>query len=116
MIFIDVVMIFIVPTQTYDLGCKHKVKALKQLSLNMYEGQITAFLGHNGAGKTTTMLVHYLLTVLLTITGCYRSLLIGLYEPSRGTALIHGSDIRKHMDTIRNGLGVCPQHNILFDE
>ena len=44
--------------------------------------------------------------------------LIGLYEPSRGTALIHGSDIRKHMDTdiIRNGLGVCPQHNILFDE
>ena len=25
------------------------------LSLNMYEGQITALLGHNGAGKTTTI-------------------------------------------------------------
>ena len=25
------------------------------MTLNMYEGQITALLGHNGAGKTTTM-------------------------------------------------------------
>ncbi len=29
--------------------------AVKNLSLNMYKGQITALLGHNGAGKTTTM-------------------------------------------------------------
>ena len=27
------------------------------MSLDMYEGQITALLGHNGAGKTTTMLM-----------------------------------------------------------
>ena len=32
-----------------------KVEAVKDLCLNFYEGQITAFLGHNGAGKTTTM-------------------------------------------------------------
>lgn len=25
------------------------------MSLDLYEGQITALLGHNGAGKTTTM-------------------------------------------------------------
>lgn len=29
--------------------------AINDLSINFYEGQITAFLGHNGAGKTTTM-------------------------------------------------------------
>jgi ABC-type multidrug transport system ATPase subunit len=29
--------------------------ALCGLSLDFYQGHITAFLGHNGAGKTTTM-------------------------------------------------------------
>ncbi len=35
--------------------CRKKVTAIKNLSLNFYEGQITALLGHNGAGKTTTL-------------------------------------------------------------
>jgi hypothetical protein len=30
-------------------------EAVKDLTLNMYEGHITVLLGHNGAGKTTTM-------------------------------------------------------------
>lgn len=38
--------------QYYKTG---KKLAVKNLSLNFYEGQITSFLGHNGAGKTTTM-------------------------------------------------------------
>ena len=38
-------------------GRRKRVDAVKNLSLNFYEGQITAFLGHNGAGKTTTMYV-----------------------------------------------------------
>jgi len=29
--------------------------AVDKLSVDMYEGDITALLGHNGAGKTTTM-------------------------------------------------------------
>ncbi len=29
--------------------------AVDNLSMNLYEDQILAFLGHNGAGKTTTM-------------------------------------------------------------
>ncbi|XP_062816399.1 phospholipid-transporting ATPase ABCA7 isoform X1 [Anolis carolinensis] len=72
--------------------------AVNGLSLDFYEGQITSFLGHNGAGKTTTM-----------------SVLTGLLPPSSGTAYILGRDIRSEMDLIRKTLGMCPQHNVLFD-
>jgi ABC-type siderophore export system fused ATPase/permease subunit len=41
---------YIVSFQVYN----QKV-AVKDLTLNMYEGHITVLLGHNGAGKTTTM-------------------------------------------------------------
>ncbi|VEL10301.1 unnamed protein product [Protopolystoma xenopodis] len=73
--------------------------AIRGLTLNFYEGQVTSFLGHNGAGKTTTI-----------------SILTGLYPPTSGTAFINGLDIRKHMSTIRNSIGLCPQHNVLFDD
>uniref|UniRef100_A0A8C9STH1 P-type phospholipid transporter n=1 Tax=Scleropages formosus TaxID=113540 RepID=A0A8C9STH1_SCLFO len=71
--------------------------AVNGLSISFYEGQITSFLGQNGAGKTTTM-----------------SILSGLFPPTSGTAYINGKDIRTEMDTIRQCLGMCPQHNILF--
>ncbi|XP_060519226.1 phospholipid-transporting ATPase ABCA3 isoform X2 [Cylas formicarius] len=73
--------------------------AVRNLSLNMYEGQITVLLGHNGAGKTTTM-----------------SMLTGMITPSSGTAVVGGYDIRTNMDGVRESLGLCPQHNIIFDE
>ena len=44
-----------------------------------------------------------------------RSVLTGLYEASAGTATVYGQDIRTNMDDIRHSLGLCPQHNILFD-
>ncbi|KAM6919010.1 retinal-specific phospholipid-transporting ATPase ABCA4-like [Xenentodon cancila] len=72
--------------------------AVNCLNINFYEGQITSFLGHNGAGKTTTM-----------------SILTGLYPPTSGTAYINGRDIRTDIDIIRTSLGMCPQHNILFN-
>uniref|UniRef100_A0A8C7ZMS5 P-type phospholipid transporter n=1 Tax=Oryzias sinensis TaxID=183150 RepID=A0A8C7ZMS5_9TELE len=71
--------------------------AVDGLSLKFYEGQITSFLGHNGAGKTTTM-----------------SILTGLFPPTSGTAYILGKDIRSELSTIRQNLGMCPQHNVLF--
>ncbi|XP_028834348.1 phospholipid-transporting ATPase ABCA1a isoform X2 [Denticeps clupeoides] len=71
--------------------------AVDGLTLGFYEGQITSFLGHNGAGKTTTM-----------------SILTGLFPPTSGTAYILGKDIRTDLNAIRQNLGVCPQHNVLF--
>ncbi|CAH1396659.1 unnamed protein product [Nezara viridula] len=44
----------------------------------------------------------------------WKSILMGLFPPSKGTALVYGHDIRNEMSTIRKSLGVCPQHNILF--
>lgn len=38
----------------FRVGNKGKA-AVRDLSLNLYEGQITVLLGHNGAGKTTTL-------------------------------------------------------------
>jgi len=38
-----------------SLQVYNKKVAVKDLTLNMYEGHITVLLGHNGAGKTTTL-------------------------------------------------------------
>ncbi|XP_048758710.2 phospholipid-transporting ATPase ABCA3-like isoform X2 [Ostrea edulis] len=80
-------------------GRKEKCKvAVAGMSLDLYEGQITALLGHNGAGKTTTM-----------------SMLTGFLPPTSGTALVNGFDIREDITSVRSSLGLCPQHDVLFD-
>lgn len=77
----------------------NKKVAVDNLTLNMYEGEITILLGDNGAGKTTTM-----------------SMLTGMFPPTSGTALVNGSDIRTNIEGVRQSIGLCPQHNILFDD
>ncbi|XP_031179774.1 ATP-binding cassette sub-family A member 12-like [Sander lucioperca] len=37
-----------------------------------------------------------------------------LFPPTSGTVYILSRDIWKHLSAIRQDLGVCPQHNILF--
>ncbi|KAL7989592.1 hypothetical protein Chor_012258 [Crotalus horridus] len=76
------------------------VEALKNLSFDIYEGQITALLGHNGTGKTTLM-----------------NILCGLCPPSDGFASIYGyrvSEIDEMLDA-RKITGVCQQIDICFD-
>ena len=41
--------------------------------------------------------------------------LVGLYSPTSGTAVINGNSILTDIDEIRKNLGICPQHNVLFD-
>jgi len=73
--------------------------AIDDLTLSMYSGQITALLGHNGAGKTTTI-----------------NILTGTTYPTTGTATICGKDIVCEMSAIRQDLGICFQHDCLFDK
>jgi hypothetical protein len=40
---------------------------------------------------------------------------VGLLEPTHGTALIGGYDIRSDMGSIYSLMGVCPQHDLLWE-
>ncbi|CAK9809913.1 Cholesterol transporter ABCA5 [Anthophora plagiata] len=86
--------------KSYQKCRKAEIKAVNGINLTIYEGQITAILGHNGAGKTSLF-----------------NILTGLTAPTAGTALIFGYDVRdsNDMQMIRSMTGVCPQHDILFD-
>ncbi|CAL5362178.1 unnamed protein product [Camellia sinensis] len=41
--------------------------------------------------------------------------MIGLLKPSSGTAYVEGLDIQTQMDEIYTSMGVCPQHNLLWE-
>ncbi|KAI4463143.1 atp-binding cassette transporter subfamily a abca [Holotrichia oblita] len=71
---------------------------LRNISFNMFENEITILVGQNGTGKTTLM-----------------SILSGILPPTFGTAIIGGYDIKTDMEKIRESLGFCPQHNVLFN-
>ena len=43
-------------------------------------------------------------------------MLTGMIPPTAGTASVYNYDIRTDMDIIRQSLGLCPQHNVLFDK
>lgn len=67
-------------------------KAVDNISLNIFRGQITALLGHNGAGKSTTM-----------------SMITGIYPPTSGTIMINGYSVVTNTNKARKSIGLCPQ-------
>ncbi|KAL6630052.1 hypothetical protein ACP70R_029817 [Stipagrostis hirtigluma subsp. patula] len=73
--------------------------AVRGISLCMSRGQCFGVLGPNGAGKTTLI-----------------NMLTGFSKPTSGTAHIEGMNIRFDMDRIYTRLGVCPQHDLLWEE
>ncbi len=74
------------------------VRAVDGLSLEVPAGTVFGFLGLNGSGKTTT--IH---------------LLVGLLEPTSGSAEVLGYDTRAHADEIRNGSGVLLEFPGLYE-
>uniref|UniRef100_A0A8C0EBH7 ABC transporter domain-containing protein n=1 Tax=Bubo bubo TaxID=30461 RepID=A0A8C0EBH7_BUBBB len=77
-----------------------RTEALRGLSLNIYEGQITALLGHSGSGKTALL-----------------NVLSGFSKPSAGSAMIYNYKVSElwDMEEIRAMVGICPQFNLHFE-
>uniref|UniRef100_A0A1Y1MN73 ABC transporter domain-containing protein n=2 Tax=Photinus pyralis TaxID=7054 RepID=A0A1Y1MN73_PHOPY len=73
--------------------CKHfgSEKAVDNLSMDIYEQQITVLLGKNGAGKTTTL-----------------SMIAGILSLTSGTISI------KDLCNTNNFVSICPQSNLQF--
>ncbi|KAL0046688.1 hypothetical protein WJX82_007270 [Trebouxia sp. C0006] len=73
-------------------------QAVKNLTMAVERGECFGLLGPNGAGKTSAI-----------------NMLVGLMEPSSGTATVEGLDIRSDMADIYAMMGVCPQHDLLWE-
>ena len=75
-------------TKRYDT-----VTAVDQLDLSIYRGEVFGLLGPNGAGKTTTTLM-----------------LLGLTEPTDGTATIAGHDCAREPLAVKSMVGYLPDN------
>ena len=73
--------------------------AVDNLSFTVEKGQIFGFLGPNGSGKST----------------CIR-MLCGLLDPSDGTALVNGKDIRKDPEGVKTSIGYMSQQFSLYKD
>jgi ABC-2 type transport system ATP-binding protein len=74
------------------------VRAVDKLTLEVSSGIVFGFLGPNGAGKTTTI-----------------RLLLGLLEPTDGSARILGYDVRSQANEIRQRSGALLEHSGLYE-
>jgi ABC-2 type transport system ATP-binding protein len=73
--------------------------AVEHISFDVEEGEIFGFLGPNGAGKTTTI-----------------RMMVGLTQPSSGTAFINGYDILKEPVKVKQTIGLVPETSNLYGE
>lgn len=90
-----------VPIEVADLTKVYgDVRGVDDLSFTVEKGEIFGFLGPNGAGKTTTIRT-----------------LLGLLEPTAGTARVLGADVREEDALIdaKRRIGYVPA-NLGFDE
>ncbi|MCQ6267549.1 ABC transporter ATP-binding protein [Fictibacillus sp. WQ 8-8] len=72
--------------------------AVKGVDFEVHKGEVFGLLGPNGAGKTTTL-----------------EMLVGLRKPDEGTAWIGEFDIKKHLEHVKEVIGVQLQSTTLFE-
>lgn len=77
------------------------VKALDNVDVQLYPGQVTALIGENGAGKSTLV-----------------KILTGIYRPNEGEILLDGKPVQfqSAQDAIDAGITAIHQETVLFDE
>lgn len=75
------------------------VKAVKEVSIEIYEGEMFGLVGPDGAGKTTIIRV-----------------LCGLLKPDSGSASIFDKDITKNKKEIQNQIGYLSQKFSLYGD
>jgi len=73
--------------------------AVEGLTMTIRRGEVFGFLGPNGSGKTTTI-----------------RMLCGLIEPTAGTAVVVGYDVRRDPEQIRRRIGYMSQKFGLYDD
>ncbi|MFT7644241.1 MAG: ABC-2 type transport system ATP-binding protein [Pirellulaceae bacterium] len=73
--------------------------ATRDVSFNVYKGELVAFLGPNGAGKSTTM-----------------KMLTGYLSPSEGAARIAGHDMAADRIAGSSRLGYLPENGPLYPD
>ncbi len=73
------------------------ITAVNGINLEIKKGELFGLLGPNGAGKTTTI-----------------NMLVGLLNPTEGTAVVGGYDIKRELSKIKEMIGVCPQEASVY--
>lgn len=74
------------------------VKAVDDLNLDIYKGEIFGLLGPNGAGKTTTILM-----------------MLGLTDPTSGTAYVCGHNATSNPIAVKKKVGYMPDSVGFYD-
>ena len=80
------------------VGSNAEKMAVKCVSFGVNKKECFGLLGHNGAGKTTLL-----------------NMLTGLYPATSGTAFVDDLRLDRDLGEIYAKMGVCPQHDILWE-
>jgi ABC-2 type transport system ATP-binding protein len=76
-----------------------RLVAVESLTLEIERGSVFGFLGRNGAGKTTTI-----------------RMMMGLLEPTSGTVVLDGHDVRREPEKAKAVIGYLPDRPYLYDK
>jgi ABC-2 type transport system ATP-binding protein len=75
-----------------------QLAAVRDLDLEVEDGEIMGIIGHNGAGKTTIL-----------------KMIVGLISPTSGTIKVMGRDVAKESIYVKRFIGYLPEESPLYE-